>query len=46
MITDGIDSAISPGLAGGGSAQTIADRVFTRHGKGGDDALALVVRYR
>jgi negative regulator of sigma-B (phosphoserine phosphatase) len=46
MITDGIDSAISPALAGGGSAQTVADRIFTRHGKGSDDALALVVRYR
>ncbi len=46
MITDGIDSAISPGLAGGGSAQTVADRILARHGKGSDDALALVVRYR
>lgn len=46
MITDGIDSAISPGLAGGGAAQTMADRIFERHGKGTDDALAVVVRYR
>ncbi len=46
MLTDGIDSAISPGLAGGGAAQTLADRVFEQHAKGGDDALVVVVRYR
>ena len=46
MITDGIESAISPGLAGGGAAQTTADRIFAMHGKGNDDALVVVVRYR
>jgi negative regulator of sigma-B (phosphoserine phosphatase) len=46
MITDGIDGAISPGLAGGGAAQTMADRIFEQHAKGGDDALVVVVRYR
>ena len=46
MITDGIESAISPALAGGGAAQTMADRIFAMHGKGTDDALAVVVRYR
>ena len=46
MITDGIDAAISPALAGGGTAQTMADRIFAMHGKGTDDALAVVVRYR
>ena len=46
MITDGIDSAISPGLAGGGAAQTMADRIFAMHGRGSDDALVVVVRYR
>jgi negative regulator of sigma-B (phosphoserine phosphatase) len=46
MITDGIDSAISPALAGRGRAQALAERIFARHGKGTDDALALVVRYR
>jgi negative regulator of sigma-B (phosphoserine phosphatase) len=46
MITDGIESAISPALAGGGAAQTLADRIFAMHGKGTDDALAVVVRYR
>lgn len=46
MLTDGIESAISPGLAGGGAAQTMADRIFDRHGTGTDDALVVVVRYR
>jgi len=46
MITDGIEAAISPALAGGGAAQTMADRIFEMHGKGTDDALAVVVRYR
>jgi hypothetical protein len=27
------------------SAQELADRVLARHGKGTDDALAVVVRY-
>jgi negative regulator of sigma-B (phosphoserine phosphatase) len=46
MITDGIDSAISPGLAGGGAAQMMADRIFAMHGRCSDDALVVVVRYR
>jgi negative regulator of sigma-B (phosphoserine phosphatase) len=46
MITDGIDAAISPALAGGGAAQTLAERIFAMHAKGSDDALAVVVRYR
>ena len=46
MITDGIDGAISPALAGGGAAQTMADRIFEQHGKGADDALVVVVSYR
>jgi negative regulator of sigma-B (phosphoserine phosphatase) len=46
MITDGIEPAISPALAAGGSAQALAERIFAMHGKGNDDALALVVRYR
>jgi negative regulator of sigma-B (phosphoserine phosphatase) len=46
MITDGIDGAISPALAAGGAAQAMADRIFEQHGKGNDDALAVVVRYR
>jgi negative regulator of sigma-B (phosphoserine phosphatase) len=46
MITDGIDAAISRALAGGGAAQTIANRILAMHGKGLDDALVVVVRYR
>jgi negative regulator of sigma-B (phosphoserine phosphatase) len=46
MITDGIDGAISPALAGGGAAQVMAERIFAMHGKGTDDALAVVIRYR
>ena len=46
MITDGIEAAISPALAGGGAAQALAERILAQHGKGSDDALAMVVRYR
>jgi len=46
MITDGIEGAISPALSGGGAAQTLAERIFEQHGKGTDDALVVVVRYR
>ncbi|WP_053227072.1 SpoIIE family protein phosphatase [Solirubrobacter soli] len=46
MITDGIDAAISPALAGGGSAQALASRILDVHSKGSDDALAVVIRYR
>jgi negative regulator of sigma-B (phosphoserine phosphatase) len=46
MITDGIDGAISPALAGGGTAQTLAGRILDQHGKGTDDSLAVVLRYR
>src|SRR3954470_1335495 len=46
MLTDGIDAAISPALTGGGAAQTMADRIFSMHGKGTDDALTVVIRYR
>src|SRR3954451_1826383 len=46
MITDGIEAAISPALTGGGAAQTMADRILSMHGKGNDDALVVVIRYR
>jgi hypothetical protein len=46
MITDGIDGAISPALSGGGAAQALASRILDTHGKGNDDALAVVIRYR
>jgi negative regulator of sigma-B (phosphoserine phosphatase) len=46
MITDGIEGAISSALAGGGAAQALASRILDVHGKGTDDALAVVIRYR
>jgi negative regulator of sigma-B (phosphoserine phosphatase) len=46
MVTDGIDPAFSSALEGGGGAQTIAERIFAAHGKGTDDALVIVVRFR
>jgi negative regulator of sigma-B (phosphoserine phosphatase) len=46
MITDGIEGAISPALAGGGAAQALASRILDMHGKRTDDALAVVIRYR
>jgi hypothetical protein len=46
MITDGIEPAISTAVAAGGAAQALADRILASHGKGTDDALAVVVRYR
>jgi negative regulator of sigma-B (phosphoserine phosphatase) len=46
MTTDGIDAAISPALAGGGTARALAGRILHSHGKRSDDALAVVLRYR
>ena len=45
LATDGIDSGFAHAIAGGGSAQDIADRILAEHGKKGDDALVIVVRY-
>jgi phosphoserine phosphatase RsbX len=45
LATDGIDSGFAEAIVAGGSAQDIADRILTEHGKQGDDALAVVVRY-
>ena len=45
LATDGIDSGFAQAIAGGGSAQIIADRILAEHGKAGDDALVVVVRY-
>ena len=45
LATDGIDSGFAQAIAAGGSAQDIADRILADHGKQGDDALAVVVRY-
>jgi negative regulator of sigma-B (phosphoserine phosphatase) len=46
LATDGIDSGFAEAITEGGSAQDIADRILVRHGKAGDDALVVVVRYR
>src|SRR2546423_613123 len=45
FVTDGIESDFSGVLSGGVPAQELAERVYARHGKGTDDALAVVVRY-
>jgi phosphoserine phosphatase RsbX len=46
LATDGIDSGFAGAIAHGGRAQEIADRILAEHGKPGDDALVVVVRYR
>ena len=45
LATDGIDSRFAEAIVAGGSAQNIADRILADHGKQGDDALVVVVRY-
>jgi negative regulator of sigma-B (phosphoserine phosphatase) len=45
FATDGIEADYSNSLAPGVPAQRLADRIYQRHGKGTDDALAVVVRY-
>jgi negative regulator of sigma-B (phosphoserine phosphatase) len=45
LATDGIDSGFAEAVTGGGSAQDIAERILAEHGKQGDDALVVVVRY-
>jgi len=45
MATDGVAADYSASLEPGVGAQALADRVIARHGKGTDDALAVVVRY-
>jgi negative regulator of sigma-B (phosphoserine phosphatase) len=45
FVTDGIEPDFSTTLAGSVAAQELADRVYARHGRGTDDALAVVVRY-
>ena len=45
LATDGVSADYSASLGPGPSAQELADRVLARHGKGTDDALAVVVRY-
>ena len=45
LATDGVGSGFAEALAGGGTAQQIADRVLRDHGRAADDALVVVVRY-
>jgi negative regulator of sigma-B (phosphoserine phosphatase) len=45
FATDGIEADYSASLAPGVPAQLLAERIFERHAKGSDDALAVVVRY-
>jgi negative regulator of sigma-B (phosphoserine phosphatase) len=45
LATDGIDSGFAQAIVAGASAQDIADRILADHGKQGDDALVVVVRY-
>jgi phosphoserine phosphatase RsbX len=45
FATDGIEADYSNSLAPGVPAQLLADRIYERHHKGTDDALAVVVRY-
>jgi len=45
LATDGVTADFSESLAPGVPAQELAERVLERHGKGTDDALAVVVRY-
>jgi negative regulator of sigma-B (phosphoserine phosphatase) len=45
FATDGIETDYSASLAPGVPAQRLAERILARHGKGNDDALAVVVRY-
>jgi phosphoserine phosphatase RsbX len=45
FATDGIESDYSTSLSPNVPAQALAERILERHGKGTDDALAVVVRY-
>lgn len=45
FATDGIEADYSVSLVPGVPAQRLAERILERHGKGTDDALAVVVRY-
>ena len=45
LATDGVAADYSASLESGVAAQELAERVLARHGKGTDDALAVVVRY-
>jgi phosphoserine phosphatase RsbX len=46
LITDGVDSDFAGGIALGGTAQQMADRILATQARAADDALVVVVRYR
>src|SRR5882672_2127618 len=46
FATDGIREGFTEGLPPEAAPQQLADRILARHGKGTDDALVLVARYR
>jgi phosphoserine phosphatase RsbX len=45
LATDGVAADYSASIESGIPAQQLAERILERHGKGTDDALAVVVRY-
>jgi phosphoserine phosphatase RsbX len=46
LATDGVEAGFAAAIEAGGNAQEIAERILEDHGKGTDDALAVVVRFR
>src|SRR6266850_3114582 len=46
FATDGIREGFADGVSPEASPQQLADQILARHGKGTDDALVLVARYR
>ncbi|HMH83340.1 MAG TPA: hypothetical protein VK531_10750, partial [Gemmatimonadales bacterium] len=46
FATDGIKEGFAEQLPADATPQQQADHILTRHGKGTDDALVLVARYR
>jgi len=46
FATDGIREGFADGASLEASPQQLADQILARHGKGTDDALVLVARYR
>jgi negative regulator of sigma-B (phosphoserine phosphatase) len=45
LATDGVAADYSASIESGVQAQVLAERILEKHGKGTDDALAVVVRY-
>jgi negative regulator of sigma-B (phosphoserine phosphatase) len=45
LVTDGVRSTFLAGVAGGGTAKEIADRILAEHHNPADDALVVVARF-